>query len=90
MDVTYDLGSKKGRRKVLSEAKIKDPLMYSALAKIMDRKEYIKNIPKGALAGLAVSSGIVEGQARVVESIMKGNDSKFKRFLSAEDYLYLF
>ncbi|MEL7565641.1 MAG: phosphoenolpyruvate synthase [Dehalobacterium sp.] len=54
MDVTYDLGTKKGRRKVLSEAQIKDPLMYNALKKIMERKEYIKNIPGGPSGFLAI------------------------------------
>lgn len=46
-DITYDLGTLKGRRSYLSEAKIKDPLMHSTLQKIMSRKEYIKHLPKG-------------------------------------------
>lgn len=37
---------------------------------------YSANIPNGALAGLAVSSGIVEGRARVVESLADAHIEK--------------
>lgn len=37
---------------------------------------YSSDIPNGAIAGLAVSSGIVEGRARVVESLADANIEK--------------
>ncbi|MEM5770984.1 MAG: PEP-utilizing enzyme, partial [Bacillota bacterium] len=37
---------------------------------------YSSNIPSGALAGLAVSTGIVEGRARVVESLSDASIAK--------------
>jgi len=66
MDVTYDLGTKKGRRTVLSEAKIKDPLMYRALEEIMERKEYIKNIPTGPSGFLAI-----EGMGKILVTAVR-------------------
>jgi len=53
-DITYDLGRVKGRRAHLSEARIKDPLMYSALKEIIGRKEYIKHIPKGPSSAISL------------------------------------
>ncbi len=53
-DITYDLGTAKGRRSYLSESKIKDPLMHSTLQKIINRKEYIKHIPKGPSSAISL------------------------------------
>lgn len=53
-DITYDLGTAKGRRSFLAESRIKDPLMYSTLQKIINRKEYIKHIPKGPSSAIAL------------------------------------
>ncbi|HYE68318.1 MAG TPA: phosphoenolpyruvate synthase [Anaerovoracaceae bacterium] len=47
MDITYDIAKFGGRMRVLSEARIKDPLMHEALKKIFDRKEYLRGIPDG-------------------------------------------
>lgn len=46
-DVTHDLGMFKGRRAILAESGIKDPLMRSILDEILKRKSYIKSVPKG-------------------------------------------
>lgn len=53
-DITYDLGTARGRRSHLSEAKIKDPLMHSTLQKIIKRTEYIKHIPKGPSSMISI------------------------------------
>ena len=53
-DITYDLGTAKGRRSYLSESRIKDPLMHSTLQKIINRKEYIKHIPKGPSSAISL------------------------------------
>ncbi len=47
MDITYDIARPGGRRRVLSEANIKDPLMYAALKKIFERKDYLRGLPNG-------------------------------------------
>lgn len=75
-DITYDLGTAKGRMSNLSEARIKDPLMHSTLQKVIGRTEYIKHIPKGpsssislegkwAIAGRAVSAYFRGGEAEI-------------------------
>ena len=53
-DITYDLGTSRGRRSYLSESKIKDPLMHSTLEEIIGRKDYIKNIPKGPSSAISL------------------------------------
>ncbi|MFZ7102436.1 MAG: phosphoenolpyruvate synthase [Peptococcaceae bacterium] len=47
MDITYDIAKPGGRRRILSEANIKDPLMHEALKKIFERKDYIRSLPEG-------------------------------------------
>lgn len=47
MDITHDIKRAGGRMRVLSEARIKDPLMHKALKKIFDRKDYLRGIPDG-------------------------------------------
>ena len=60
-DITYDLGTAKGRRSYLSESKIKDPLMHSTLQEITNRQEYIKNIPKGPSSAISL-----EGRGAII------------------------
>ncbi len=83
MDVTHDLGTKKGRRKVLSEAKIKDPLMYSTLAKIMERKEYIKNIPSGPSGFLAIE-GIGKILVTAVRTYFRNNEADIDAYVNRQ------
>jgi phosphoenolpyruvate synthase/pyruvate phosphate dikinase len=83
MDVTYDLGTKKGRRKVLSEAQIKDHLMYSALEKIMERKEYISNIPSGPSGFLAIE-GIGKILVTAVRTYFHNNEADIDAYVNRQ------
>lgn len=83
MDVTYDLGTKKGRRKVLSEAQIKDPLMYDALKKIMERKEYIKNIPGGPSGFLAIE-GIGKILGTALLTYFRNNEADIDAYVNRQ------
>ena len=56
-----DLGTAKGRWSHLSESKIKDPLMHGALQEIINRQEYIKDIPKGPSSAISL-----EGRGAII------------------------
>ncbi|MTI48608.1 MAG: phosphoenolpyruvate synthase [Firmicutes bacterium] len=83
MDVTYDLGKKKERRKVLSEAKIKDPLMYATLEKITEREEYIKNIPDGPSGFLAIK-GIGKMLVKALLTYFRNNEADIDDYVNRQ------
>lgn len=63
MDITHDIAKFVGRTRVLSEAKLKDPLMHEALKKIFERKEYLRDIPDGPTGAITVvdRGGLLSG-----------------------------
>lgn len=67
MDITYDIAKPIGRRRALSEAGIKDPLMYAALKKIFERKDYIRGLPDGpkGLIKVVGLGGILAGALKI-------------------------
>ncbi|MCL1829447.1 MAG: phosphoenolpyruvate synthase [Oscillospiraceae bacterium] len=83
IDITHDLGKPKGRLSHLSESGIKDPLMNSALKKIIERKEYIKSVPKGP--GSAIS---VEGRfaiiKRTVSAYFSGDETEIEAYVKRQ------
>jgi len=83
MDVTYDLGTKKGRRNVILEAKVKDSLMYDALKKIMERKEYIKNIPGGPSGFLAIE-GIGKILGTALLTYFRNNEADIDAYVNRQ------
>ncbi|TEB11223.1 hypothetical protein Pmgp_01758 [Pelotomaculum propionicicum] len=46
--------------------KLTPPRVMTSEGEVISGEHNIGNIPQGALAGIPVSSGIIEGQARVV------------------------
>lgn len=79
-DITYDLGTVKGRRSNLSESGIKDPLMHSTLQKIINRREYIKHIPKGPSSTISL-----EGRGAIIKRAI----SAYFRYDEAEIDAYV-
>ncbi len=67
MDVTHDIARSGGRMRVLSEARIKDPLMHDALKRIFDRKEYLRGIPDGpeGLTTVVDRWGVLSGALKI-------------------------
>lgn len=47
VDITFDLTTPQGRRMVKQKVDNMDPLMASAVRKVMENKDYIKGLPKG-------------------------------------------
>lgn len=47
VDITFDLTTPQGRRMVKQKVDNMDPLMASAVRKVMDNRGYIKGLPKG-------------------------------------------
>ncbi|MEL7565951.1 MAG: rifamycin-inactivating phosphotransferase [Dehalobacterium sp.] len=47
VDITFDLTTPQGRRMVKQKVDNMDPLMASAVRKVMENKDYIRSLPKG-------------------------------------------
>ncbi|MDI9567451.1 MAG: rifamycin-inactivating phosphotransferase [bacterium] len=47
VDITFDLTTPKGRRMIKQKVDNMDPLMASAVRKVMEDKDYIKSLPRG-------------------------------------------
>ncbi|MDD3657098.1 MAG: PEP/pyruvate-binding domain-containing protein, partial [Atribacterota bacterium] len=47
VDITFDLTTSQGRRMVKQKVDNMDPLMASAVKKVLENKEYIKSLPRG-------------------------------------------
>ncbi len=47
VDITLDLTTSQGRRMVKQKVDNMDPLMASAVRKVLEKKEYIRSLPKG-------------------------------------------
>ncbi|NLB27034.1 MAG: phosphoenolpyruvate synthase, partial [Bacteroidales bacterium] len=47
VDITFDLTTPQGRRMVKQKVDNMDPLMASAVKKVLENREYIKNLPRG-------------------------------------------
>ncbi len=47
VDITFDLTTPQGRRMVKQKVDNMDPLMASAVRKVMANKDYMKGLPKG-------------------------------------------
>jgi len=53
--------------------KLKPPRVFTSDGEIITGKYKRENLPSGAIAGLAVSSGIIEGRARVILNMADAN-----------------
>lgn len=67
MDITSSLRSASGRRKLLSEAQLKDPLLVSLLREIYGRKDYLRCIPRGKAESIPVPNplGLLAGALHI-------------------------
>lgn len=86
MDITYDIAKSGGRMRVLSEARIKDPLMHEALKKIFDRKEYLRRIPNGpkGLTTVVDRWGVLSGALKIYRSNNEADIDAYVRRQNAE------
>jgi phosphoenolpyruvate synthase/pyruvate phosphate dikinase len=53
--------------------KLTPPRVITSDGEIITGKYKLENLPSGAIAGLAVSSGIIEGRARIILNIEEAN-----------------
>ncbi|KGK90229.1 phosphoenolpyruvate synthase [Clostridium sp. HMP27] len=88
IDGTYDLASPIGRKVLLTSTGNADILMKNALVNLMDRKEFVKTLPKGK-GSINMSSGVVgwlkpaikayrKNDVRVVEDTISYNEDLIK------------
>ncbi|NYB73232.1 phosphoenolpyruvate synthase [Sedimentibacter hydroxybenzoicus DSM 7310] len=84
MDITYDIAKSGGRMRVLSEARIKDPLMHEALKKIFDRKEYLRSIPDGpkGLTTVVDRWGVLTGAFKIYH---RNNESDIDSYIERQN-----
>ena len=79
----YDIIGKRKEEHKLNE-KLTPPRVITSEGEIITGKYKQENIPSGAIAGLAVSSGVFEGRARVIlnmeDAVLEGGDILITKF----------
>lgn len=70
--VDYDLINKRKEEYKLFE-KLSPPRVITSDGEIITGRYKQENLPAGAMAGLAVSSGVIEGRARVITNMQNAN-----------------
>lgn len=84
MDVTHDLATPAGRRKVLSEANIKDPLLHAALKQIFQRKEYMRGLPKGP-AGMTKVVGLWGILSHALKTYRRNDEAEIVAYVERQN-----